>query len=144
MALSAFDDKTAPPAPAKLKAVLGKSSRLWEALADGVSSAHPPVHEEWSFSGAKFGWSLRLKRKERVVLYLIPREKGFLAGIVLGEKAVKAVTAPAPGEPLLPAPILALLEAAPRYAEGRGLRFPVATSQDVDSILRIVAAKMAF
>ena len=31
-----------------------------------------PVTEDWSFSGAKYGWILRLKRKKRVVLYLIP------------------------------------------------------------------------
>jgi hypothetical protein len=142
MALSAFDDRAAPPAPAELRARLGKSARLWEALVDGVSAAHPPVHEEWSFPGAKFGWSLRLKRKERVVLYLIPGEKGFLAGVVLGEKAVGALLRPAPGGAPLPAPIRALLEAAPRYAEGRGLRVPVARKGDADTVLRLVAAKM--
>jgi hypothetical protein len=142
MALSAFDDKTAPPSPAALKALLGKSARLWEMVVDGISAAHPPIHEQWNFAGAKFGWSLRLKRKERVVLTLIPQEKGFLAGIVLGEKAVKAVTSPAAGEAPLPAPVLALLEAAPRYAEGRGLRLPVASKEEVTPLLRLVAAKM--
>ena len=31
-----------------------------------------PVTEDWSFSGAKYGWIRRLKRKKRVVLYPTP------------------------------------------------------------------------
>jgi hypothetical protein len=143
MALSIFDGKGAPPTPSALKAALGPSARLWEALVSAVSAAHPPIEEQWNCAGPKFGWSMRLRRKERVVLYLIPQEKGFLAGVVLGEKAVKEATAGSvPGRRPLPAPVLALLEAAPRYAEGRGLRLPVASRQDVESVLRLVAAKM--
>ena len=144
MALGVFDRKASPPTRASVQAALGRSFGLWDALVSGVAATHPPIDEQWAFSGVKFGWSLRLRRKDRVVLYLIPREKGFLAGVVLGEKAAAAAGAAAPpGEASLPAPILALLEAAPRYAEGRGLRFPVATRQDVASVLRLVALKMA-
>ena len=144
MALSVFDEKATPPSPAELEAALGRSMRLWGALVAGVTASHPPITEQWAFAGARFGWSMRLRRKGRVVLYLIPQEKGFLAGVVLGEKAANAAGAAAgPGETSLPAPILALLEAAPRYAEGRGLRLSVATSQDVASVLRLVALKMA-
>jgi Protein of unknown function (DUF3788) len=138
MALGAFYDSSTPPSPAALRKALGRSARLWDQLVSGVAEAHYPITEQWNFGGAKFGWSLRLRRKDRTVLYLIPQEKGFLAGVVLGEKAVTAAHASG-----LPPLILTLLDATPRYAEGRGLRLPVATRRDVDSVLGLVAAKMS-
>lgn len=138
MALSAFDDKTHRPEPSDLQATLGKSSRAWATLVAEVTKVHAPVDEVWNFAGAKFGWSLRLKRKDRILLYLIPQAGQFLVGVVLGEKAVKAARASD-----LPAEVLALIEAARPYAEGRGIRFPAKGKSDVDAALRLVALKVA-
>ena len=88
MALSAFDDPAHPPGPADLSRSLGASASLWKAVVTHVGRTCAPVTEAWNFSGAKFGWSLRLKRAERVLVYLTPQEGRFLVGIVLGEKAV--------------------------------------------------------
>jgi hypothetical protein len=138
MALSALDDKSRRPTPADLKRVLGKSASLWSELVSHVAEKHAPITEEWNFSGAKYGWSLRLKRKDRVVLYMTPQAGQFLAGIVLGEKAAKAAH-----EKGLPKPVLALIDAAPRYAEGRGIRFPVSTRADLRAVEQLAAVKMA-
>ena len=138
MALSAFADPLNPPEPAALRHVLGASARLWSELVSHVAENHAPVTERWSFSGAKFGWSLRLKRRERVVLYMTPQTGAFTVGIVLGEKAVKAAR-----ESGLPASILERIDSAPRYAEGRGIRLTVATPEDVAAVQKLAAAKMA-
>ncbi len=89
MALSAFEDKTRHPEPAELRKVLGKSAALWERLISQISEKHAPITEQWSFSGAKWGWSLRLKRKDRVVLYMTPQTSHFVVGVVLGENWVE-------------------------------------------------------
>lgn len=138
MALSAFDDKSRPPEPAALKDVLGKSAGLWDRLISHVTAKHAPITEQWNFSGAKFGWSLRLKRKERVVLYMTPQAGHFLVGVVLGEKAAKAAH-----QSGLPNSILTLIDSAPRYAEGRGIRLAVATREDLLAVQQLAAAKMA-
>jgi hypothetical protein len=39
--------------------------------------------------------------------------------------------------------MLSLIEAAPRYAEGRGVRIPVRTAKDVKSIRALAAIKLA-
>ncbi len=137
MALSAFDDKSKAPAPEELDAALGDAAGPWARLAARVAEAHAPITEQWNFSGAKFGWSLRLKQKERIVLYLTPQRGCFLAGVVLGEKAVTAAR-----EAGLPEPVLALIAAAPRYAEGRGIRLTVTSPADVAAIEQLVALKM--
>lgn len=138
MALSAFDDKAAPPGPGDVTRCLSDAAPLWAALLSGLREGLGPVTEAWGFAGAKYGWSLRVKREERVLLYLTPQEGRFLVGIVLGEKAAAAARASD-----LPASVIALVDAAPRYAEGRGIRLPVGPGANVEPIRRLVALKLA-
>ena len=138
MALSAFDDKGHRPEAAELAAVLADSAPLWFRLVTHLGESYPPITEEWGFTGAKYGWSLRLKWKDRVVLYLTPQAGRCLAGVVLGEKAVASAL-----ERGLSARAAALVEAAPRYAEGRGIRVEVAGQDDAAVVEELVAAKMA-
>lgn len=138
MALSIFDDQAQEPQAADLQAGLGRSAKLWERLVAAVGAAHPPIEPVWNFGGAKIGWTMRLKQKDRNVLYLIPQAKHFLVGVVLGEKAYRAAR-----EAGLPAEVIALFEAARPYAEGRGIRYPVRVAADVDVVLALAALKMA-
>ncbi|MBK9087842.1 MAG: DUF3788 family protein [Holophagales bacterium] len=136
MALSAFDDPDVPPTPAVVRRCLGGAAPLWADLVAHVARCCPPLEELWNFAGAKFGWSLRLKRAERVLVYLTPQEGRFLVGLVLGEKAVAAASGKG-----LPPGVLALLDAAPRYAEGRGIRLTIAPGDDLENVKRLVALK---
>jgi len=136
--LSCFGDRSRPPAEPELRRALGPSAALWRGLIEHAAAAYPPIEEHWNHAGAKFGWSLRLKQRDRVLLYLIPQTGRFLAGIVLGDRALAAAR-----ETGLPATVLAALAAAPRYAEGTGLRLPVASPTDLDAIQRLLAFKAA-
>ncbi len=138
MALSAFDDKLREPGPADVKRVLGRSSARWDELIAFAEADYAPVDKAWVFSGAKWGWSLRLKHKKRAVLYMTPRSKHFLVGFALGEKAVRAAHA----APLADS-VLAVIDAAPKYAEGRGVRIEVRTKKDLAAVKDIAAVKMA-
>ena len=76
MALSAFDDPARPPeARGRVPECLSGAAPL---MGGGhrARSRRPArrVTEAWAFAGAKFGWSLRLKRGERVILYLTPQD----------------------------------------------------------------------
>ena len=137
MALSAFAEKTREPDPAALDEVLGPAAALWHRLVADVTRRHAPIAGQWTFSGAQYGWSLRLKRPDRVVLYLTPQGGRFLAGVVLGEKAARAARDGGASQA-----VLALIEGAPRYAEGRGIRMPVARPGDLQTVRRLLALKM--
>jgi hypothetical protein len=137
MALSAFDDKTSPPTRESLRAMLGRASALWLALTKSTQESFGPLAEEWSFSGAAYGWSFRLRQKKRVVVYMTPGKGYFLASFVLGQSACDtAQTARLAPE------ILELIEKAPRYAEGRGVRIPVRRKEDLASVEKVVAIKL--
>jgi hypothetical protein len=136
MALSCFDDRESPPTGAGLDDALGETSLLWSGLIAHMTEAYPPIAEEWAFAGASFGWSLRLVRKKRRLLYLIPQKSFFLVGIVLGDKAVAAAF-----EADLPARIKEELSAAKRYAEGRGIRVRIASPEDLNAIMSLAEIK---
>jgi hypothetical protein len=138
MTLSAFDGAAHPPRESELREVLGPAAATWLGLIAYVRETHPPSVELWHHGGAEFGWNLRLKRKKRIIAYLTPQAGGFLVGLVLGEKAVERARAGGLAEP-----IQALVDAAPRYAEGRGLRMPIETLEDLLGAERLIDAKMA-
>jgi hypothetical protein len=137
MALSAFEDPSQPPSPDALRQALGPSADLWFALLRQVRSACPPLSELWHHSGARFGWSLRLKQRERVILYVTPQHGAFLVGLVLGERAAGIAEAGS-----LPPLALAALAAAPRYAEGRGLRVSVSSPEGLEAVLALIPFKL--
>jgi hypothetical protein len=103
-----------------------------------VGESVSPISEEWNYTSSSTGWGLRLRHKGRVLLYMTPGKGCFLASFALGEKAVAAAHASD-----LPAPILAAIDAAPRYAEGRGVRFEIRTSGQIAPILALVRIKNA-
>jgi len=138
MALSAFDDKSAPPRKAALAEMLGRTSTHWNALRSRLGDEFEPLAEEWNFPGQRWGWSLRLKHKKRAIVYMTPCRRFFLAGFALGEKAFKAAR-----ESRLPASMLAAIEAAPKYAEGRGVRIEVRNKKDLEGVVKLALIKVA-
>jgi hypothetical protein len=138
MALSAFDDKSAPPTGPALGLTLGRTAGLWTRLKGDLQEAHGPLVEEWSFAGKNYGWSFRLKQGKRALVYMTPYRGYFLASFALGEKACRAAQ-----DAGVPPSILAIVDAAPKYAEGRGVRIPVRTLRDVTGVLKLAAVKAA-
>jgi hypothetical protein len=138
MALSAFDDKTRQPTDADVAKAIGKTKALWDDLKRRIAAAHDPLEEEWTFAGKNYGWSLRLKQKKRAVLYMTPKDGWFGVGFALGEKAVAAAR-----ESGLPAWAMKVIDEAPRYAEGRGVRLEIRAAKDVAAAEKIAAVKMA-
>ena len=126
------------PADAELTHMLGRSRALWDELIAGVERVHAPVTREWHFTAKTGTWHLRLKRKARTILYLLPREKTFLTAFVFGEKACAAVRAGG-----LPGNVVTALNEARPYAEGRGIRLTTKNRRDVATMLKLAAIKMA-
>jgi hypothetical protein len=138
MALSAFDDQTRCPEPSDLRRVLGGAAALWRQLIAHMTRTYAPITEQWHFSGAKYGWSLRLTCKDRVILYLTPQAGSFRVGLALGEKAAAAAR-----DRGRPASVLEIIDRAPRYAEGRGIRLTIAAGDDLSVLRELAALKMA-
>ena len=133
-----FDDKSKLRRATDLKNALGRTSASWDSLIAHIASEFAPLDETWSFSAAKWGWSLRLKQKKRTILYMTPCKGHFLVGFALGEKAVKAAH-----EATLPDSVLTVIDGAKKYAEGRAVRIEVRSKKDRDNVMKLAAIKMA-
>lgn len=130
-----FDDKTQPPDDNALAKSLGAAKTLWDEFIRHVAAEYAPVEEAWGFYKS---WSLRLKRKKRTIVYLLPRDGHFLCAFVYGGKATEAAR-----NAKLPKAVLKAIDEAPVYAEGRGFRLDVRTAKDLGTMRTLAAIKMA-
>jgi hypothetical protein len=137
MALSVFGDKARMPGSEEVARELGRSWAAWEALTTWLQARFEPVAEEWAFGGEKWGWTLRVKRKKRTIIYLTPCSKYFRVGFVLGEKAVKSALKCA-----LPAGVASEIKTAQKYPEGRVVRLEIRFKKELAAVKMLAEAKM--
>ncbi|HSG29560.1 MAG TPA: DUF3788 domain-containing protein [Candidatus Krumholzibacterium sp.] len=138
MGLSAFMDEENAPDREGLSEVLGVAMICWDDLRAYLAEKYDPLEEIWKFGGAKYGWTLRMIHKKRTILYMTPVKGEVLVGFVLGEKAVKIAR-----ELGVDPDVMEIVEEAPRYAEGRGVRIGVRSKADLQGIKKLAEAKMA-
>lgn len=136
VSLGAFSDKSREPNDQDLAQVLGKAYGPWVRLLAILAEQIEPMTQVWTYAGARYGWSLRVRHKDRVIVYMMPQDGQFLASFALGEKAVAAARAAR-----LPAAVLIAIDAAPKYAEGRGVRLEVRSVRQVASVARLAQIK---
>lgn len=74
----------------------------------------------------KAGWSLRLKREARNIVYLSPSQSRFMASFALSDKAMQAARACR-----FPKHVLKIIAEAKKYAEGTAVRIAVSGPEDV-------------
>jgi len=130
-----FDDKAKAPDDKALAKGLGPSKTLWDDFVGHVAAEYDPVTKAWGFYKS---WSLRLKRKKRTIVYLLPRDGYFLCAFVYGGKATEAARAAK-----LPQAVKKAIDEAPVYGEGRGFRLEVRTGKDLETMKALAAIKMA-
>jgi len=134
---NAFIGKTEPPSEAERAEVLGPANPLWDRLLTDLADEFGLTVREWSSYSVKAGWSLRLKRDKRNILYLIPCRGAFFVSFILGDKAVESARRAG-----LPKPIQQVLDEARRYAEGRGIRIEMTGPGDISVVKKLTSAKL--
>jgi hypothetical protein len=136
---NAFIGKPGMPTDDDLAAELGRSAKaLWDRLLAGLAEEHNIVTQEWNSYSRKAGWSLRLKRDQRTILYLSPCRGCFRASFALGGKAVEAARGSG-----LPQRVIQIIDSAKRYAEGTGVRIDVNGPADIAIVMKLAAIKLA-
>ena len=135
---NAFIGKSKPPTAAELATALGAAKVLWDRLLAGLADELNLTVQEWNSYSLKAGWSLRLKLKDRNILYLAPRQGGFLVSFALSNKAVAAAR-----QSRLPADVIKIINEAKRYAEGTGVRLEIRKPKDIAVVKQLAAIKLA-
>lgn len=136
--ISIFRDKSIRPTNSDLELKLGAFFDLWMQIEDIVFSKYPKGLWEWHFPGKKYGWSLRIKDKKRVIIYFLPRESRFKVAFVFGDKAVKKVL-----ESDISSFVKTELSQAKKYAEGRGIRINIENEAIIPDIEQLIAIKLS-
>jgi hypothetical protein len=138
MPANAFIGKTEQPTDGELSAALGPAKATWDQLlADLAAELGVNVHE-WKCHSVKWGWSLRVKRKARTIVWLSPSEDCFTVLFILGGKATSAVR-----QTRLPQRIVKVLNDAPKYPEGTGVRLEVKSAKDLGTLMKLAIIKLA-
>jgi hypothetical protein len=134
---NAFIGKTALPTAKEVVTALGPTAALWNQLVDWFAEQGVTV-QEWNSYSPKAGWALRLKVKKRNIIYLSPCAGCFRVAFIFGDKAMAAAR-----QANLSKSTLKLLDEAPRYPEGTGLRLTVKSSKDLVAIRKLALIKLA-
>lgn len=133
---SVFDEKAEPPNDAALTQALGRSKAHWDAIMCHVEGIEG-VSVEWKFYGKKHGWQVKAMRKKKALIYLIPHQGSFLAGMALDEQALAVVR----GSALPPALVEEIVAAKPS-SEGHPARVEVGTKAQAEQVRRLLAIKL--
>jgi len=135
---NAFIGRAKKPTEEELAAALGSAKAVWDRFIARLAEEDGVDVQEWSSYSPKAGWSLRLKRKKRTIVWLAPCEGSFRVAFILGEKAMKAAR-----ECGLPARVVKILEEAPKYPEGTGVRIAVKGAKDIAVLRKLAEIKLA-
>jgi hypothetical protein len=134
---NAFIGKTKKPTDDELAAALGPAKSVWDRLVKDLAEESGVDVQEWNSYSPKAGWSLRLKRKKRTIAWLAPCQGCFRVAFILGDKAMKAAR-----ECGLPQRVIKILDEAPRYPEGTGVRLEVKAVKDVTVLKKLASVKL--
>jgi len=134
MTPNAFIGRTKPPTDEELSAELGVVRALWDEL---LADLALPV-QEWNSYSPKAGWSLKVKQGKRTIVYLAPCHGSIRVAFILGAKAVAAARASR-----LSKALMKIIDEAPRYPEGTGVRLEITTRRHLPAVLKLAAVKLA-
>jgi hypothetical protein len=126
---SPFTRKDAAPDKLILKQVLGAVHPSYKEVLLLIEFCE----QEWKFYGARHGWQLKVSKKGKALLYLIPLDKSFRLGFAVRDLEKRVLL-----KLKLPAKVKEELESAKRYPEGYPLKLLVKKESDMKAVRLIV------
>ena len=134
----AFAGRAKSPDDIALAGALGDAHAAWNRFLELLASELEVTVREWRSYSPKWGWSLRVKRKARTIVWLAPLKGAFEVVFILGDKAVRAAQTAGLSETLL-----RKVNGAEKYPEGRAVRFVIRSERAVPGLVKLAAIKIA-
>jgi hypothetical protein len=134
---NAFIGKSEAPSVDELESALGSAGPRWHGLISQLAADLGELTAEWKCYSPKAGWTLKLLKSKRAVLYLCPSLRRFEAALVLGDRAVELAR-----QSGLPDEVMELIDNSPKYPEGTSFRTAVLNARDMKLVRQLAAIKM--
>jgi len=138
MIANAFINQPKPPSDAALAAVLGSAKSAWDQFLAELAQECGANVQEWNRYSPKAGWSLRVKRKARTIVWLAPCLGCFRVAFIFGDKAMQAAR-----QRKWSKCVIKVMDEAPKYSEGTGIRLEVKSARDIGMLKKLAAIKLA-
>ena len=135
---NAFINKPGAPTEKYVAAALVPAKAAWDQFLTGLAQELDVKVHEWKCHSPKWGWTLRVKRKARTIVWLSPSRGGFTVAFIFGARAVQAAR-----QSKLPQRIVHAIDTAPKYPEGTGVRVRVRSVRAVAALKKLAAIKLA-
>lgn len=129
---NAFIGRATKPRDADVAVALGSAKKLWDRLVAELEAEYE-LKPEWNSFSTKYGWSLRMKKRDRNIVYLSAYSGGFAAQLIVGEKALAAAR-----EVIL----ATVFDGAKKYPEGTAVRVEMRGAADIAVVKKLVEAKL--
>jgi hypothetical protein len=137
MLTNAFIGMPEKPTEDELAAALGPAKVIWDRLVADLAHDHGVDLQEWNSYSRKAGWSLRLKQKKRTIVWLSPCQDCFRVMFILGDRAVEVAR-----RSKFPQRVIRILDEAPWYPEGTGVRMNVKGPRDIAVVKKLAVIKL--
>lgn len=135
MPIGYFLDKTRPPTPEELQAVMGSVFPLWQRLLRFIETNYK-LSEDMSYGGKNYGWNLWYRKSGKSLVSLYPQQDRFVAQVVLGrEQAGKTATLN------LGEKVRKLVDETQQRHDGKWLFIPVTDEADVMDVEKLLLLK---
>ena len=135
MPIGYFLDKTQPPTPEDLQAVMASAYPLWQRLLRFIEMNYK-IPGEMSFGGKNYGWNLWYRKSGKSLASLFPQQDGFVAQVVLGREQAEKAPALELGEKTR-----RLVDETPSLHDGKWLFIPVMDEADVMDVEKLLLLK---
>ena len=138
LAPNAFIGSKEQPTDAALSEALGSAKPAWDQLIASLAAEYGVTIHEWKSYSAKAGWSLRLLRGKRTIVWLAPCANCFRVAFILGDKAVSEARKSG-----CTARVLRLIDQAEKYPEGNAIRLHIKGPKDLPAVKKLAELKLA-
>lgn len=135
---SHFVVRTQMPSDASIRKVLSQACDAWDDLVEHLEQSYGLKGSLHFMYGQRYGWALRFQQGSRLVTALYPNRSCLTVQIILGSAQVETATTMG-----LPARVMAVLESAKKYPEGRWLFLPVKSLAGVRELRSLIALKFS-
>lgn len=116
---------------------MGAAKPVWDALVADLAVEYDVAIQEWNCYSLKAGWSLRLKRGKRTILWMAPCAGCFRVAVILGDKAVAAAR-----QGGLSQRVLRMIDSAQRFPEGMAVRVHITSTKEIPTLKKLAEIKL--